>query len=121
MIRQAGQAGVSLLHIPSSDGREITPIHGHMAVFRALENGLSVVRQTDSGLSIAADPYGRVLAQLNHFAATDRTMVAQVPVDQVPTAYARGGYLFGWLMLIGFGLMLTWGVAVERDARQGIG
>lgn len=31
------------------------------------------------------DPYGRVLAQTELFGAADRTMVAQVPVEDVPT------------------------------------
>ena len=38
-----------------------------MAIFRAIENGMSVIRQADEGLSIATDPYGRILAQTDFF------------------------------------------------------
>jgi len=62
-----------------------------MAVFRAIESGMSLVRQVEGNLSIAVDPYGRVLAQTDYFGSTDRTMVAQVPVEDVPTLSRRSG------------------------------
>lgn len=107
VLRQAGRAGAGLLLAPSSDWPEITPIHAHMAVFRAVENGFSLVRQTDYGLSLATDPYGRVLAQMDHYAATDRTLVAQVPVQPARTLYAAGGHWFGWVAVAGFAVSLV--------------
>jgi apolipoprotein N-acyltransferase len=70
VIQQAGRNGTGLMLVPSKDWFEIDPLHAHMAVFRAIENGMSIVRQTDAGLSIAVDPYGRVLAQTDFFGAT---------------------------------------------------
>jgi len=102
IIQQAGQNGTGLMLVPSRDWREIDPIHSQMAVFRAIENGMSVVRQTDLGLSIAVDPYGRVLAQTDFFGSTDRTMVAQVPARHVATIYTAFGRWLEWLCLVGF-------------------
>ena len=102
VIRQAGQNGTGLMLIPSRDRIEIDPLHSQMAVFRAIENGMSIVRQTDLGLSIAVDPYGRVLAQTDFFGSTDRTMVAQVPTQHVATIYTAFGRWFEWLCLFGF-------------------
>jgi len=48
-----------------------------VAVFRAIESGISFVRQPDEALSIAVEPYGRVLAQTDFFGATDWTIEAQ--------------------------------------------
>jgi len=59
------------------------------ALFRAIENGMSLVRQVEGSLSIAVDPYRRVLAQTDYFGSTDRAMVAQVPVEDVPTLSRR--------------------------------
>lgn len=117
VLRQAGRADVGLLLAPSSDWPEITPIHAHMAVFRAIENGFSLVRQTDYGLSLATDPYGRVLAQMDHFAATDRVLVAQVPTQPVRTLYAAAGPWFGWLAVAGCAGIVVWGIMGRR--RQG--
>ena len=73
-----------------------------MAVFRGIENGMSVVRQVDNGLSIAVDPYGRILGQSDFFGATDRTLVVQVPVKHVTTVYTLFGRWLEWLAPIGF-------------------
>ncbi len=102
VIQQAGQDGAGLMLVPSADWLEIDPIHSHMAVFRAIENGMSVARQTDEGLSLSVDPYGRTLAQTDFFGTTDRTMVAQVPVRHVATVYTAFGRWFEWLCVIGF-------------------
>ena len=102
VIRQSGRNGTGLLLVPSNDWIEIDPIHSHMAVFRAIENGISVVRQVDKGRSIAVDPYGRILAQTDFFGATDKTLVAQVPVEHAATIYALFGHYFEWVCLAGF-------------------
>ena len=93
---------------------EIDPVHGHMAVFRAIENGMSLVRQVEGGESIAVDPYGRVLAQTNFFGSTDRTLVAQVPVKHVPTLYTSIGNWFEWLLLAGFLFTIVWALVAGR-------
>jgi apolipoprotein N-acyltransferase len=118
VIQQTGRNGTGLLLVPSKDWLEIDPVHSHMAVFRAIENGMSLVRQTDAGLSIAVDPYGRVLAQTDFFGATDRTMVAQVPVRHVATLYTAFGRWFEWLCLVGFLLVVTYVVARALIARR---
>jgi apolipoprotein N-acyltransferase len=102
VVQQAGRNGTGLMLVPSRDWSEIDPVHSHMAVFRAIENGMSVVRQTDLGLSITVDPYGRVLAQTDYYGSTDRTMVAQVPARHVATIYTTFGRWFEWLCLAGF-------------------
>jgi apolipoprotein N-acyltransferase len=101
VIRQAGQGGAGLFLDPSKDWVAIDPAHSQMAVFRAIENGMSILRQTDTGLSIATDPYGRVLAQTDFFSAADPTLVAQVPVEHVTTIYSLFGYWLDWLAPVG--------------------
>ena len=117
VIQQTGQNGTGLLLVPSSDWFEIDPLHAQMAVFRAIENGMSVVRQTDLGLSIAVDAYGRVLAQTDYFGSTDRTMVAQVPVRHVATAYTMFGRWLDWVFLMGFLAVIAYVVSRALVAR----
>ncbi len=73
----------------------------------------AVVRQTHNGLSMAVDAYGRVLAQTDFFGATDRTMVAQVPVEDVTTIYSLFGHWLEWLAPNGFLLFVAW-VLIRR-------
>jgi apolipoprotein N-acyltransferase len=107
IVEQAGLNGTGVMLDPSSDWQDIDPTHTYMAVFPAIENGMSVVRQTDGGLSIAVDPYGRVLAQTDFFDSTDRTMVAQVPTEHVATLYTAFGRWLGWMVVAGFVLVVV--------------
>lgn len=90
--------------------------HIRFAPFRAIENGVSVVRPTAGGISVVTDPYGRVLASMNHYTTQDRVMVAYVPTQGVRTIYGMVGDLFGWLNVIGFVLIAGW--AILRGRRQ---
>ncbi len=102
VVSQAGRNGTDILLSPSLDIRSIDPMHAQMAVFRAIENGVSVFRQSDNALSIVADPYGRTLAAVDHFTASEWVTVAQVPTQGVFTVYSVIGDLFGWLAVVGF-------------------
>jgi apolipoprotein N-acyltransferase len=118
-VRQAGRNGTDILLVPSNDWREVDPMHTQMAVFRAIENGVSLVRQASNGLSIATDPYGRVLAAMDHFTASEWVMVAQVPTQGVFTVYSAIGDLFGWLAVVGFVGIVIWAVVRWRKAASG--
>jgi apolipoprotein N-acyltransferase len=115
VIQEAGQKGAGLMLAPGSDSISMEPIHTYMAVFRGIENGMSVVRQAEYGLSIAVDPYGRVLAQTDFFGATDRTLVAQVPVKHVATVYTLFGHYFEWVCLAGFLVLAARALVTRRQ------
>jgi apolipoprotein N-acyltransferase len=117
VVQQSGLNATGLMLVPSSDWFSIDPIHSQMAVFRAIENGMSLVRQTHTGLSIAVDAYGRVLAQTDFFGATDRTLVAQVPVKHVATVYTAFGRYLEWLAPIGFLFVIGWALIAGRRAK----
>ena len=108
-LRGAAQGAADLLIVPVNDWKEVKNIHFQMAAFRAIENGIPLVRAAASGLSSAFDPWGRVLGVADFFAEGDRTMTVQVPVGIVPTLYARTGDLFAWLSVAA--LLLTLGIA----------
>ncbi len=117
LLRQAGAGRVDLLLAPSNDWRAIDPWHTQMAVFRALENGFSLVRHTSHGLSLAADPYGRVLASMDHFSAAERVLVTQVPTRRARTIYARLGDWFPQLAIVLLAGLLVRAFVSRRRAR----
>lgn len=94
-IRPTAPADLLILH--ADDWRAITPFHARMSVFRAVELGVSLVRPTMNGLSLAADYRGEILASMNHFDSADRVMTAAVPTRGVSTLYALVGDAFAWL------------------------
>jgi apolipoprotein N-acyltransferase len=109
-IHQSGQAAADLLIVPANEWKAIKEVHYQMAAFRAIENGVPLVRPAASGISTAFDPWGRLLGTADFFAPGDRTMTAQVPVGGIRTLYARTGDLFAWLCVGGLvaALAVAW-------------
>jgi apolipoprotein N-acyltransferase len=91
LVRQAGQAGADILLVPSKDWQSVSAQHARMAAFRAVENGLWLVRPTLSGISGVIDPYGRVLAQADSFSDGEPTATAVIVSRSTPTFYVRFG------------------------------
>jgi len=117
-IRQAGQNHADLLILPANEWKAIKHIHFQMHVFRAIENGVPIVRAAASGLSAAIDPWGRVLGLSDFYADGDRTMTAQLPIGRIPTLYARAGDWFAWLCVASLAVMLT--VAMTSAAERSL-
>lgn len=114
VLRQAGRLGVDILLSPANDWQAISPQHGQMTAFRAVENGMTVVRQANHGLSLVTDPLGRTLAAADHFAG-QRSTVSLAPTSGVATIYARIGDVIGWGSALGLLAMSIWALALGRS------
>lgn len=111
LIRHVGKAGTDLLILPVAEPTlpaNVGVQHHRMATFRAIENGVSIVRASRLGLSSAVDPYSRILALMDDTATDPPIMVAQVPTRGVRTLYARIGDTFAWLCAAGLIGMIVW-------------
>lgn len=113
LMRQAATKGADLVLVPANDWAGYENLHAEMAVFRAVENGYSMVRQSSHGVSTAVDPQGRVLGQTDFFRTDRQTLVAEVPVQQRSnTVYSRFGDAFGWLCVLATAGLVV--LAVQR-------
>lgn len=83
--------------------------HLAQARFRAVENGLPMVRAANTGVSAVIDPFGQVMAEL----PLDQPGVidALLPAPLPPTPYSRVENLPFWL---GSFIFLLFGVALAR-------
>lgn len=108
LLNQAGKADIDIMLVPAWDWKAIDPLHARMAVFRAIENGFSMVRQTGDGLSIAVDYQGRTVAAMDHFTAYDHTMKSKIPKRGVKTVYAVIGDSFAWFCLFFLCFTVGW-------------
>ena len=114
LSREAVRAGARLLVLMTNDAwfnGSIEPVqHLEQSVFRAVENGVPLVRAANSGVSGMVDAVGRVrrLESGGQVADFDGFMVSQVAVPEVPLAapYTRWG---DWLLGIP-GALLALGV-----------
>jgi len=113
-IARLGSIGADIVLVPAYDKEKIRPYHTEVGLWRGIENGFSVVRQTNEGTSMAVDGAGRVLARQEFFETPDRLMLADVPTRRMPTLYSRVGE---WFPYAGIGLALgciAWGTARRR-------
>ena len=110
----AGRGAAALVLDPSSDWEAIFPVHSHMARFRAIEQGFSLVRGVKWGHSFACDGYGRMLASVDDRRGDNGVMVASVPALHVPTVYSRIGDALAWACLVGLGAVAVLGVSRGR-------
>ncbi|MBN1318963.1 MAG: hypothetical protein JXA42_26005 [Anaerolineales bacterium] len=118
VITQSGRNGTDILFSPSLEYRQTNPLQAHMAMFRAIENGVTLIRQADNGLSLVVDPYGRVWSAVDHFSSSQRVMVAQAPLLSVNTVYPYVSDLFAWLAIAGLVAIILVVVVQFRKAGQ---
>ena len=78
----------------------ISPFHGDIAAFRAIENGISIIRPTSTGQSVIFDPHGRAVARMDAFDQEVRVISAYVPVNGVDTVFDITGNIFPRICLI---------------------
>ena len=126
LSRNAVRAGANLLVLMTNDAwfnGSIEPVqHLNQSVFRAVENGVPMVRAANSGVSCVVDAVGRVTRLESGGAVADFSgfMVRQVPVLAQPLAspYTRCG---DWLLAIP-GLLLALSLSLfgcaARTTRQ---
>ncbi|MDR0457098.1 MAG: apolipoprotein N-acyltransferase [Treponema sp.] len=91
--------------------------HLSMAVFRAVENGRSMVRSTASGQSCGIGPNGKIIAMAPPF--TEAWLTVAVPLVKNDTVYTRRGDYPGIVFTIAAcALLLSGGLAGIITARR---
>ncbi len=102
LIAQTGNSETEILLIPASDWIDISPYHSHITRFRAVENGISVVKSVRNGLSVAYDPYGRIVRESDFFDENAGTLMVDLPVKKTDTLYPVWGDLFAQIWILFF-------------------
>jgi len=105
-VRRAGAE--DLLVAPAWDFHDDARLHARIALLRAVENGVPLVRTARDGELLAADRTGRILGETTQpgdhtgVATGNAKLVVDVPVnrDTQPTPYRRFGDWFAWLCLL---------------------
>src|SRR5262249_46993476 len=116
LIRRPAVLATDIMLTPSDDWKEIEETHAQMAVYRAIENGFSIVRAANNGISEAVDPYGRIRAMSVASDLGTAPMITELPTRRVHTLYRRMGDWFSWCNVAGLiGFVALMGVpAMDR-------
>jgi apolipoprotein N-acyltransferase len=120
-MREAGAQDVDLIFVPSNDWYEVRDIHDGMSTFRAVENGMTIFRQTGAGVSSVTDAYGRVVNRTDMFETEDQSgwsneQMVLTPIGSVATTYPKVGDAFGNVMLLGFVGLVIFGWVKRKKA-----
>ncbi|MCP4359360.1 MAG: hypothetical protein GY796_15205 [Chloroflexi bacterium] len=118
IVRQVGQQQADFLLSPSKEWDGINPMHAEMAVFRAIENGVAVIRQTDEGMSIVVDGYGRTLATGEGLADSGNYLLAEVPTSSPTTLYPTIGDVVGILATAGLVIIVVYALLIGRRSQR---
>jgi apolipoprotein N-acyltransferase len=100
LARQGGRNGVDIMLVSANTWAGIRRLHAQNAIFRAVENGYTIVRQASKGKANVVDPQGRTLALDDYFTTDRQTVVASVPTSGTRTVYATLGDTFAWLAVV---------------------
>jgi len=121
-VKLAGEQNVDVLFVPANDWLEVKDIHAGMAAFRAVENGMSIFRQTGEGVSPVIDAHGKVINRVDMFEenASGFTGIqnVQTPIGSVNTMYPSVGDGVCNVTLLGLaGLLIgLWGTRKKKTA-----
>ncbi len=100
---------------PTSAGYQ----HEQVSIFRAIENGLPVVRAANTGVSSYISARGQVLSRLHGpdgreiFSTARQTY--DLPLEKIPTLYGRGGWIFPYAAFVLFCIML---IKLKTEVRR---
>jgi len=92
-------------------GRTSEPhLHLALAIFRAVENRLVLVRSTNTGVSAIIEPTGEISAQTR--IDDPETLLADAKLMPGGTIYSYLGHAFAWVLFLS--LLLPWLIALFR-------
>lgn len=99
--RKVAKNGAQILLIPSADWPQIANKHYTHAIFRAVENGVSIVKSEWAYDSAFIDPFGRVLKKSVSFDGLRKVIVQDVPLGGLKPIQVYLGDYIGWFSFIG--------------------
>jgi apolipoprotein N-acyltransferase len=80
LLRQAGRNGADILLVPTHESYPFEEsANAAQVVYRAIENGTSLIRPSGGDISLMTDYQGRVIASQNYSASNDGILLANGP------------------------------------------
>jgi len=110
IVREGARKGSEMLIVVSNDawfGFTSAPfLHAEISRFRAIENGIPVVRSANTGISMIVDSHGRVLRKIG--LGKLGWLSAEIQQGNPKTLYVKFGNWFGYLcVLISGGFLIV--------------
>ncbi|HUX22238.1 MAG TPA: nitrilase-related carbon-nitrogen hydrolase, partial [Spirochaetia bacterium] len=117
-INSLGRQKSDIVLVPAYDSAGIRPYHTEVGLMRAIENGFSMVRQTNEGTSMAVDGVGHPLSRQEFFETDDPIMFTDVPTRRVRTLYAWAGDWFAYGSIASAAALIALGILFGLRRRR---
>jgi apolipoprotein N-acyltransferase len=118
MAQEYHRLGAKFLAVITNDGwfgKTSAPFqHAQIAVFRAIENRISIARCANTGVSLIIDPFGRTSDATPIF--EEQVVVTDLPLWEEETFYNRHGEWISWFCMGLAGLFLI--LSIPRKKRS---
>jgi apolipoprotein N-acyltransferase len=102
LVREFAARGANVLVTITNDawfGKTSAPYqHFSMAVFRAVENRIPVVRSANTGISGFIDSKGRILKESDIF--VEATLTGEVSIGKNKSFYTKYGDIFAFICIL---------------------
>lgn len=119
LAREFYLRGADFLVVITNDGwfgRTPAPYqHAQIAIFRAIENRISIARCANTGVSMLIDPFGRTSNRTPIF--VKESVVVDLPLWEGGTFYARRGEWLSWVCVVVAGLFVVGAPFRRKRAR----
>jgi len=120
LVREFVDRGANVLVTITNDawfGRTSAPYQNFsMAVFRAVENRVPVVRSANTGISGFIGPQGRIVNKSEIF--VEASLTESVPIGKGKSIYTKVGDVFAWSCMAGSLLMIIIRIFQGKNVKQ---
>ena len=99
-INMLSRDGLDLLLVPSWDWEAITEFHSVNSRFRAIENGINIIKSTANGIVLSTDYKGRFLSYYKPTECEDYFVVSNINKKGVRTLFSYIGIVFNYFYLL---------------------
>lgn len=115
LVRQTSKLNTSILFVPGYDWAAIVPYHTNMIKFRAIENGIPVFRQVNSGLSAVYNPLG-IMENSKNFDihSKEAVFIHDVTISKLNTLYNKIGDVFAYLCIVCLSIILLMSKKLQK-------
>lgn len=106
---------------PSWDWSAIENMHTMIAGYRAVENGVTLVKSTTHGRSVMYDKYGRILFETHTDDGFGKVYNVDIPCDNTETFYERNGLIIDVVFVVCAVILITLasiGVIIAGNKRE---
>ena len=108
-INSLSNLGMDLLLIPSWDWNGVTEYHSVNIRFRAIENGINIIKSTANGIVLSTDYKGRFLSYYISSSCEDYFVFSNINKAGVKTLYLYIGIAFNYLYLLAIIILIIIG------------